>query len=142
MSHDGRRLFLCRETAPKRIEGGRKFVRRMLPSLEVVIKEQTALRIPHELLHDLLTRGGSTTPARSIGGTIQEGGDLLQVGFCLIEKAVQANRRKVMRPRTIGAEAEGDIETRFAHATVAFVIVRSKGKPRYLVALGVALVGA
>src|SRR3954471_3505122 len=43
---------------------------------------------------------------------------------------------------TIPNEAEGNIEARLAHAAVTFVVVGSKGKTRYLVALGIRLVFA
>ena len=49
--------------------------------------------------------------------------DLFQIFFRLVEETVEAHRGKVVRTGSVRAESEGNVITRFAHGTVAFVEV-------------------
>src|SRR5438034_3863546 len=56
--------------------------------------------------------------------------NLFQIRFGLVEQAVEADRCKMMRARSIRAKAERNVITGFTHGAVALVEVRTQGHVR------------
>ena len=99
---------------------------------EIVVEEHALLCIPEILVHLCLASLRELAPILCISFLAQNARHLREIGFRLIQQAVEADGSVVMRLRAVRAEPERNIKSRFAHAPIALVVVmaqrhRSKG---------------
>src|SRR5882672_5692944 len=72
---------------------------------------------------ELLAFCGALAPLLCITGSPQPAADLLQIFFGLVQQTIQADRGIMMRRRSVSSEARTHIKARFAHRTVALIVV-------------------
>ena len=119
--HQRSSLLLCGDAGPERVIGGDVDVPRAFFFAEVVIEEESGLRVPQIFLDLLLSRFGSFGPVRGFGLFAEQLCHFFQIFFGFVEEAVQADWGEVVRGGAVRPEAERDIETRFAHGTVGAI---------------------
>src|SRR5579871_942009 len=69
------------------------------------------------------------SPGKGFLRTIQQASHFFQILLRLVQQAVEADRGEMMGRTTEWSKAKGDVKARFAHGTVAFVIVRGEPHP-------------
>src|SRR5438270_4842104 len=121
--YDGSGLLRRRNACPQRIIRREVAIARFLAACKVVVEEETTVSIPEILLHATLALLRSRSPGLRFGRLADRHADLVHVCFRLVKQAVQADGSVMMRGRAVGSEAEGNVETGFAHRAVALVVV-------------------
>ena len=135
--HHGLRLFRRRQPSPQRIESGCVAIRRPLPGQQVVIEKESGFLIPEIARNQLLPLFRALAPLFRIGRAAQPAADLLQIFLSLIEQAVQAHRRIVMRRGAEWPKAKTNVESRFPHRPVALIVIGTQFELLPLLALRV-----
>ena len=103
---------------------------------EIVIGEKSRCIVPQIARDELLAFFGALVPFRGVSFVPQPAADLLHILLSFVEQAVQTDRRVVLRGIAKWPKTKGDIESRFPHGAVAFVILRTQLKLFALIAVG------
>src|SRR3984957_8020555 len=135
VARDQRRLFLCRQAGPERIEDGRVYEGGLFPGGEVVIEEHPFTGVPKVLVDGRAAGFRLLAPRCRRLTFMEQGGEVGQVAFVLEEQAIQPDGCVMMGGTTERAETETNVKARLAHRPVALVevatqaIAMSPGKP-------------
>src|SRR5882762_4984157 len=126
MLHHRPRLLWRRNPRPHWKKRSYIFIRRALPVFKVIVKVQTAVAVPKIFLDSFLALLCLLCPVFRIRFATQALAHLLQIFFRLVQQAVQAHWRIMVRSHAVRPKSKRYVVSRFPHRAVALVIIRAQ----------------
>src|SRR5258708_8387352 len=123
MPHQRARLFGRRNVRPQRENSGHVVVSRTRLLLEIIIEIETTFAVPKIFLNSRLAILRAFAPLLSFLLASERLGDVLQILFRLVQKAVQTDGSIVVRRSAVGSKAKRDVISRFSHRAVTLVLI-------------------